>query len=79
MRPDDPGKGLGAVHAGLNYTAAGITVAHLLRRRAKPQDVKRIDPRASAAVLGIVTVSGHLGGELAYRHGVRSEKSQPLR
>lgn len=79
MPPDAPGKGIGMAHALLNYTAAGVTGWHLLRRRAKPQDVKRIDPRASAAVLGIVAVSAHLGGELAYRYGVRSERAQPLR
>ena len=75
---DAPGKGLGAVHALLNYLGAGLTVWGLLKRRAKPQDVKRIDPRVSAAVLGVVAVSAHLGGELAYRHGLRSEKAQPL-
>ncbi len=79
MPPDAPGKGMGVLHATLNYAAAGVTTAGLLRRRAKPQDHKRIDPRMSAATLGLVAVSAHLGGELAYRHGVRSEKAQPLR
>jgi uncharacterized membrane protein len=76
---DAPGKGMGAVHALLNYLAAGLTGWHLLKRRAKPQDAGRIDPRVSASILGIVAVSAHLGGELAYRHGIRVEKSQPLR
>lgn len=79
MPSDAPGKKLGLVHALLNYTAAGLTGWHLLRRRAKPQDHKRIEPRVSASILGLVAVSGHLGGELAYRHGVRSERAQPLR
>ena len=76
---DAPGKQMGLFHALLNYAAAGVTTAGLLRRRAKPQDHKRIDPRLSAATLGLVAVSAHLGGELAYRHGVRSERAQPLR
>jgi uncharacterized membrane protein len=75
---DAPGKRLGLVHAAMNYAAAGLTVAHVLRRRAKPHDVKRIDLRLSGAVGVLVTISGHLGGELAYRHGVRTEKAQPL-
>ena len=73
-----PGKQMGLAHALLNYLAAGLTAAGLLRRRAKPQDVKRISVPLSAGILGLVAVSGHLGGELAYRHGVRSEKAQPL-
>jgi uncharacterized membrane protein len=73
-----PGKAMGLAHALLNYAAAGVTVAGLLKRRARPQDHKRIDPRLSAATLGLVAVSAHLGGELAYRHGVRSERAQPL-
>ena len=79
MPSDAPGKRMGLAHALLNYAAVGVTARGLLLRRAKPQDVKRIDPRASAAVLGMVAVSAHLGGELAYRHGVRSERAQPLR
>ena len=74
-----PGKQMGLIHALLNYAAAGVTSAGLLKRRAKPQDHKRIDPRLSAATLGLVVVSAHLGGELAYRHGVRSERAQPLK
>ena len=73
-----PGKKLGLVHALCNYAAAGLTAAGLLRRRAKPQDVGRISVPISGAVLGMFAVSAHLGGELAYRHGVRSEKAQPL-
>ena len=79
MPPHAPGKKLGMAHAGLNYAATGVTAAGLLRRRAKPHDVKRIDPRLSAATLALVAVSAHLGGELAYRHGVRSEVAQPLK
>lgn len=79
MAPDAPGKKLGMAHAALNYAAAGLTGWQLLRRRAKPQDHKRIDPRASAAILGLVAISGHIGGELAYNKGVRAEQSQPLR
>ena len=79
MAPDAPGKKLGMLHALLNYGAAGLTGWHLLRRRAKPQDVRRIDPRVSASILGLVAVSGHLGGELAYNKGVRAEQAQPLR
>lgn len=79
MPSDAPGKRMGILHAVLNYAAVGVTAAGLLKRRAKPQDSRRIDPRLSAATLGLVAVSAHLGGELAYRHGVRSETSQPLR
>ena len=79
MPADAPGKKMGVAHALLNYAAAGVTVAGLLKRRAKPQDHKRIDPRVSAAILGLVAVSGHLGGELAYNKGVRAEQAQPLR
>ena len=79
MPSDAPGKQMGLIHAVMNYAASGVTIAGLLRRRAKPQDHGRIDPRMSAATLGLVAVSAHLGGELAYRHGVRSERAQPLR
>ena len=73
-----PGKKMGLAHALLNYLAMGLTGAVIARRRAKPQDVGRISVPLSGAILGAVAISGHLGGELAYRHGVRSEKAQPL-
>jgi uncharacterized membrane protein len=79
MAPDAPGKKLGMLHAALNYAVVGLTGWHLLNRRGTPQDHKRIDPRVSGAILGLVTVSGHLGGELAYNKGVRAEQAQPLR
>ena len=73
-----PGKKLGLAHALLNYLAMGLTGAVIARRRAKPQDIKRISVPLAGGILGAVAISGHLGGELAYRHGVRAEKAQPL-
>jgi uncharacterized membrane protein len=55
------------VHAALNNVALGLYVSSaVLRRRGDRERARRL----SAAALGIVGVSGYLGGDLAFRHGV---------
>jgi len=73
------GKTLGLIHAGLNTAALGAAVAGLLRRLDKPSDPDAAALGLGALAAGIVGVSAHLGGELAYKHGIRAERSQPLR
>ena len=56
-----------AVHAALNSLALGCyTASWLLRTQGRRQPGRR----TAAAGLALVTVSGYLGGDLAYRHGV---------
>jgi uncharacterized membrane protein len=56
-----------AVHAALNNLALGLFVSSaVLRRRGR----RHLARRLSAAGLGVVGVSGFLGGDIAYRHGV---------
>lgn len=56
-----------AVHAGLNNIALGLYVASLAARRA---DNRPLGRKLSTVALGVVSVSGYLGGDLSYRHGV---------
>ncbi len=58
---------IGAVHALLNIAATGLFVGSLCARRKKARSTGR-----ALSVLGylLVGVSGHLGGNMVYEHGV---------
>jgi uncharacterized membrane protein len=58
---------IGAVHALLNITATGLFIGSLCARRNKARSTGR-----ALSVLGylLVGISGHLGGNLVYEHGV---------
>jgi uncharacterized membrane protein len=56
-----------AVHAVLNNVALGLYVGSSVLRRRGNRPLAR---RLSTAGLGIVSLSGYLGGDLAFRHGV---------
>jgi uncharacterized membrane protein len=56
-----------AVHAALNNLALGLYVGSAVARRRGSRSRGR---RLAAAGLGVVAVSGFLGGDIAYRHGV---------
>ncbi|HLL09022.1 MAG TPA: DUF2231 domain-containing protein [Nocardioidaceae bacterium] len=56
-----------AVHAGLNNVALALYLASMLARRG---DNRALGRKLSAVALGLVGVSGYLGGDLSYRHGV---------
>jgi uncharacterized membrane protein len=56
-----------AVHAGLNNLALALYVWSLAARRRENRPLGR---RLAAVALGVVGVSGYLGGDLSYRHGV---------
>lgn len=55
------------VHAALNNAALALYVASWAARRAERRPLGR---RLAALGLGVVGVSGYLGGDLSYRHGV---------
>ena len=56
-----------AVHAALNNAALGLYVGSAVLRSRGRRPLAR---RLAAGGLGIVGVSGYLGGDLAFRHGV---------
>jgi uncharacterized membrane protein len=56
-----------AVHAALNNAALTLYLLSLGLRRTGHRQLGR---RVSAAALTLVGVSGYLGGDLAYRHGI---------
>jgi len=56
-----------ALHAALNNVALGLYVSSAVLRRRGNRPLAR---RLSYAGLGIVGISGYLGGDLAFRHGV---------
>ena len=56
-----------AVHAALNNWALGLYVTSLVLRRSGRRPLGR---KLATAGLGLVSVSGWLGGDLAFRHGV---------
>ena len=60
-----------AVHAGLNNLALVLYTASMAARRAGNRSLGR---RLAAVALGVVGVSGFLGGDLTYRHGVGVER-----
>lgn len=55
------------VHAALNNVALGLYVTSLAMRKRGRRPLGR---RLAAAGLGLVSISGWLGGDLAFRHGV---------
>jgi uncharacterized membrane protein len=61
----------GVVHAAGNAAALGLAYANLHRRRGR-REVAVVQGGAalSAAVAGILGVTGWAGGELSYRHGI---------
>jgi len=56
-----------AVHAGLNNLALGLYVSSLVARNRGNRPAGR---KLALAGLGVVSVSGWLGGDIAFRHGV---------
>jgi uncharacterized membrane protein len=56
-----------AVHAALNNGALTLYLLSLGLRRTGRRSLAR---KVSAAALGVVAVSGYLGGDLSYRHGI---------
>ena len=67
-----------AVHAALNNVALGLYVASWALRKRGQRPLGR---RLAATALGLVTVSGYLGGDISFRHGmgVRSQALRDLR
>lgn len=59
-----------AVHAALNNVALTLFVSSLVARKL---GLRRAGRRVSAVGLAVVGVSGYLGGDLSYRHGVGTE------
>lgn len=60
------------VHMGLNLAATGAYAVGFVIRGAHPAAPVPAGPLTlSAVALAVLTVSGYLGGELAYRYGVR--------
>jgi uncharacterized membrane protein len=62
------------VHAALNNLALGLYVGSAVLRRRGRRPLAR---RLSTAGLGVVSLSGYLGGDLAYRHGVGDQRRAP--
>ena len=56
-----------AVHAALNNVALGLYLTSMAARSSGHRPAGRT---LSAIALGIIGVSGYLGGDLSYRHGV---------
>ena len=65
---------VGAVHMGLNLTLTSLYATQFLIRRAR-RDRQEAVPvplvALSAVSFGLLAVSGHLGGMLAYSYGIR--------
>ena len=65
---------LGLVHMALNVTTSTLYLGSYLVRRQRPRDGRGVRTgliALSGAGFVLLTVSGHLGGKLAYRYGVR--------
>jgi len=59
------------IHAGLNYLVAAITVYCFFKTSARPDKLPtQIEILLGLASAGLLTVSGHLGGEMVFEHGV---------
>jgi len=58
------------LHAAGNVSAVGLSAASLALRLRQPEKVPPAAMVASAAVGGLLLVTGWLGGELAYRHRI---------
>src|SRR5438874_878559 len=64
----------GLVHMALNLTVVGMFVGGFFWRHGNYYEVTRVDVGQlilSAAAIGLLVVSGWIGGMLAYRFGVR--------
>ena len=59
------------VHAALNNAAVALNLVSLGLRATGRRQLGR---RVSAAALALVGISGYLGGDLAYRHGIGSDR-----
>lgn len=59
------------VHAALNNAAVALNLVSLGLRGTGRRQLGR---RVSVAALGLVGISGYLGGDLAYRHGIGSNR-----
>lgn len=65
---------LGLVHMALNVTATTLYLGDFLVRRHRPRDGRGVPAPLiglSGATFALIALSGHLGGKLAYRYGVR--------
>jgi uncharacterized membrane protein len=58
------------LHAGGNAAMLAIGLVEWSRRRRAPLIASQVWPSVSAIMVGILTVTGWLGGELAYRKGI---------
>jgi uncharacterized membrane protein len=59
------------LHAGGNAAMLAIGILEWTRRRrATPLAASEVWPSVTAVMVGILTVTGWLGGELAYRKGI---------
>lgn len=73
---------VGTVHMALNLTLTtlyGTQFLVRLARRDRPEGVPGSLIALSAASYGLLAVSGHLGGILAYRYGIRVADEQDQR
>ena len=57
-------------HAAGNVAVIAIGLAEWLRRGQRPMTASQAWPSVTAIMVGILTVTGWLGGELAYRQGI---------
>ena len=64
------------LHAAGNVSAVGLSAASLVMRLRQPETVPPAAMVASAAVAGLLLVTGWLGGELAYRHRIGVTKDR---
>jgi len=64
------------LHAAGNVSAVGLSAASLAMRLREPGKVPPVAMAASAAVGGMLMVTGWLGGELAYRHRIGVTKDR---
>jgi nitrite reductase/ring-hydroxylating ferredoxin subunit/uncharacterized membrane protein len=74
IRSDHPAKPLATYHMALNLAAVGLYVVNLLTRQG---ELDRAQPAILGVVLsalgvGIIAVSGYLGGKLVYDDGIGS-------
>jgi uncharacterized membrane protein len=60
----------GRLHAIGNVAALGLTAANLFARRDRPRRIVASDVALTAAVAGLLAVTGFLGGELSYRYKI---------
>jgi uncharacterized membrane protein len=61
-----------AVHAALNNAGLGLYVASLVQRKRGRRSLGR---KLAVAGLSVVSLSGWLGGDIAFRHGVGMRRS----